>query len=114
MKKFLSNNLLMKIISLFAAVFIWVLVAYNLNPESTKTITVPVQLVNKDQLKAKGMTIVGDDPTVEIEVKARLLDIGKITASDFVVEADMNKLYGEDEEHKRCNLEKETRSTTQT
>ena len=106
MKKFLSNNLLMKIISLFAAVFIWVLVAYNLNPESTKTITVPVQLVNKDQLKAKGMTIVGDDPTVEIEVKARLLDIGKITASDFVVEADMNKLYGEDEEHKRCNLEK--------
>lgn len=106
MKKYLSNNLLMKIISLFAAVFIWVLVAYNLNPESTKTFTVPVQLVNKDQLKANGMTIVGDTPTVEIEVKARLLDIGKISASDFVVEADMNKLYGEDEDHKRCNLEK--------
>lgn len=106
MKKFLRNNLLMKIVSLLAAVFIWVLVAYNLNPESTKTLTVPVKLTNVDQLEANGTTIVDDRITVEIEVKARLLDIGKITAADFVVEADMQKLYGDDEVYKRCNLEK--------
>ena len=66
MKNMLKNNLLMKIISLFAGVFIWILVVYNLNPMATKSFTVPVTFINQSKLEAEGQTWVGETPTVEL------------------------------------------------
>lgn len=104
MKNMLKNNLLMKIISLFAGVFIWILVVYNLNPMATKTFTVPVTFINQSKLEAQGQTWVGDRPTVELTVSARSLDIGSISADDFVVEGDLAGMYGLSEDQKHCDI----------
>lgn len=104
MKNMLKNNLLMKIISLFAGVFIWIFVVYNLNPMATKSFTVPVTFINQNKLEAEGQTWVGDTPTIELTVSARSLDIGSISAEDFVVEGDLAGLYGLNDDQKQCNI----------
>ncbi len=97
MKKRLTNNLLLKIISVFAAVLLWIIVINIDNPTDTFTISdIPIQVLNEQSaITDNGLTyeIVGSQ-TVSVEVTARRTDRRRITAEDFEATIDLNEIYG--------------------
>ena len=73
MKKKLTNNLLLKIISVIAAILLWIIVINIDNPTDTFTINdIPIQVLNEQSaITDNGLTyeIVGSQ-TVSVEVTA--------------------------------------------
>ena len=97
MKKKLTNNLLLKIISVIAAILLWIIVINIDNPTDTFTINdIPIQVLNEQSaITDNGLTyeIVGSQ-TVSVEVTARRTDRRKISAADFEATVDLNEIYG--------------------
>lgn len=97
MIKKLTNNLLLKIISVIAAILLWIIVINIDNPTDTFTINdIPIQVLNEQSaITDNGLTyeIVGSQ-TVSVEVTARRTDRRKISAADFEATVDLNEIYG--------------------
>ncbi len=108
MKKILLNNLSLKLLAFIIACVIWFAVMYNLNPMDTKTITVPVSIVNGDTLTDQNWVydVVGE-LEVEVEVEARSFDLSRITASNFNLYVDMLYPTGGTTTQKRYQINKE-------
>lgn len=84
MKEKLLNNLGLKILSIFVAFFVWLLVVNVSNPEVPKYKDVQIEVLNPEVLAAAGKTyeISGSD-TVRITYKVRTRDASLISSSDF-------------------------------
>ncbi len=108
MKKILLNNLSLKLLAVIIACVIWFAVMYNLNPMDTKTITVPVTIINGDTLTDQNWVydVVGE-LEVEVEVEARSFDLSRITASNFNLYVDMLYPTGGTTTQKRYQINKE-------
>lgn len=108
MKNILLNNLSLKLLAVIIACVTWFAVMYNLNPMDTKTITVPVSIVNGDTLTDQNWVydVVGE-LEVEVEVEARSFDLSRITASDFNLYVDMLYPTGGTTTQKRYQISKE-------
>ena len=108
MKKILLNNLSLKLLAVVIACVIWFAVMYNINPMDTKTITVPVSIINGDTLTAQNWVydVVGE-LEVEVEVEARSFDLSRITASNFNLYVDMLYPTGGTTTQKRYQISKE-------
>lgn len=94
MKERLTNNLGLKILSIFLAFFVWLIVVNVSNPVIQRSKDVTVEVINEGVLSAKQLTyeIVGKSKvTVTYEVRTR--DAYKISTSDFRVYADLAELY---------------------
>ncbi len=97
MKKILTNNLFLKIISGIAAVLLWGVVINIDNPTDTFTISgIPIRVVNeKSAITDNNLTYeLPGDKTVSVEVTARRQDRRKISADDFEASIDLNEIYG--------------------
>ena len=97
MKKRLTNNLLLKIVSVIAAVILWVVIINIDNPTDTFTISgIPVRVLNeKAAITDNNLTYdFPDGQTVSVEVTAKRTDRRKISAEDFQATIDMNEIYG--------------------
>ncbi|MEY8336502.1 hypothetical protein AALB16_00510 [Lachnospiraceae bacterium 62-35] len=94
MKEKLANNLGLKLISLFLAFFLWLLVVNVSNPEVERSRDIPVEIVNENVLASAGQTyeIVGKS-TVSVTYRVRTLDEYKISSSDFRAYIDLQDLY---------------------
>ncbi len=94
MKEKLTNNLLLKLISLVIAFLIWVVVVNISNPEVSRSKTVPVTILNGNLLTDAGKTfsVVGGD-TVTVNYKVRTRDAYRISEDDFQASVDMAELY---------------------
>lgn len=94
MKKKLFNNLLLKILSVVAAVLLW-LVVVNIDDAVTgRTFTgIKVNVINTDVLTEQGQMCRIDEgtDTVDITVYARRTVLNKMKKSDFTATADMKK-----------------------
>lgn len=94
MKKKIFNNLLLKILSVFAAVLLW-LVVVNINDAVTsKPFTgIKVNVINTDVLTEQGQMCRVDEgtDTVDIVVYARRSVVNSLKKSDFTATADMKK-----------------------
>ena len=75
MKERLTNNMGLKLLSLFLAFFLWLLVVNVSNPEVERSREVQVEIVNEGTLTAAGQTyeIVGKN-TVTVSYRVRTLD----------------------------------------
>ncbi|MCD2492159.1 hypothetical protein LQE92_05895 [Lacrimispora sp. NSJ-141] len=97
MKKKLTNNWLLKIISAIGAVLLWMVVINIDNPTDTFTVSgIPVTVLNEQSaIRDNNLTyeLMGDQ-TVSVEVTARRTDRRKISADDFEASIDMNEIYG--------------------
>lgn len=94
MKTKLFDNLLLKILSVVAAVFLWLIVVNIGDAVSSKPIrNVKVTMVNMEALTSQGQMCRVADGTdvVDLTVYARRSVLNGLKASDFVVTADMQK-----------------------
>lgn len=95
MGKRLSNNLGLKILSVFLAFFVWLAVVNISNPEDTDTQEVPLEILNENILASSGKTyeLLTDKNTVTVSYRVRTLDSGSIRASDFRAYIDLADMY---------------------
>lgn len=94
MKEKLTNNLGLKLLSLFCAFFVWLAVVNIANPVRVATIDIPVEIINEDILERANLTyeIVGKKSTI-ISYKVKTKDAYKVKASDFWAYADLAEMY---------------------
>lgn len=89
-----NNNTGIKILSVFIAILIWLLVANINDPVRTERFTgIPVQIINESALTDLGYAyevVEGDEVTITVEGKRSILN--NISASDFQAVADFSKL----------------------
>lgn len=94
MKTRIFNNFLLKLLSVAAAVLLWVIVLDIDNPVQNRTFRgIRVEMVNTDVITSQDQTyrIEEGSDTVDLTVYARRSVLDKLKASDFRVTADMQK-----------------------
>ena len=101
MKKILLNNLSLKLLALLLGIILWIAVMYSLNPMTTKTITVPVNILYESVLTERDwMYTVQGKREAEVTVKAKSIDLAKITEDDIYLYADFRYLEGSSTERR--------------
>lgn len=94
MKKILTNNILLKILSLLFAILLWLVVVNIDDPTVSKTIYgIPVVIQNEDVLTAQSQVYEvtsGDSATIVIKGPRSCID--KMTKDDFVAEASFSEM----------------------
>ena len=95
MKEKLTNNLGLKILSVFLAFFIWLVVVSVSNPVITQSQQVELEIVNANVLESKNKTyeIIGDQKTVTVYYEVQTMEAGNIRASDFRAYIDLAEMY---------------------
>lgn len=94
MKERLLNNLGLKILSVFLAFFVWLVVVNVSNPEVTRTKEVPLEIENEQILLAANRTYeLSEKSTVTVSYSVRARDEYKIRATDFRAYIDLAELY---------------------
>lgn len=92
MKKRLTNNLTLKIVSVLVAVFIWLFASNASDPVNIKSYAVKVSVTNDDYIYNSGQTyqINDEDRTVMVYITGKNSVISNRT--DITVEADMTQI----------------------
>ena len=95
MEKKLSNNLGLKVLSVFLAFFVWLAVMNIANPKVMRSQEVPLEILNGDILESSGKTyeVIGDRDTVTVYYKVTTSDSANIKASDFRAYIDLADVY---------------------
>lgn len=94
MKERLINNSGLKILSIFLAFFVWLLVVNVSNPEVSRSQEVPLEIVNAEVLRNAGRTYeINGKSTVTVAYEVHTLDDYKIRSSDFRAYVDLSELY---------------------
>ena len=93
MKRKLTNNLGLKILSVLVAFVIWLVILNVDDPTITAKITgISVRTVNGDSITSAGMYYeIESNAVVSIVVKGKKSIVDTLTASDFYAEADLSK-----------------------
>lgn len=92
--KILTNNLGLKIISIVLAFILWLVVVNINNPKTTVTFTAMATIENSDVITDNGKVydILDDSNLVTFTVSGPRTTVESMSASDFEVVADMNKI----------------------
>ncbi len=92
--KLFTHNVGLKLLAVFFAVLLWLVVVNVDNPSQSKSFTATVSVVNEDVLTAQGKyyTIKDNENTVTFRVTARRSIMEQLNASDFSAIADMSNL----------------------
>lgn len=96
-KKWITNNWHIKLISVFLAAIIWVIVINVDDPIQTTTISnISIEIVNDDLFRAQGKTytVVGS-LKMSLRVTQRRSVTARLTGSDFKAVADFKDIYQE-------------------
>lgn len=91
-RKLIYNDKYLIIISVLAAICIWIATSMNLSPETTKTITVPVTVDFSDSVTEElGIKCYGEESfTVDVTVRAKKYLAKDITSDDLNVRLQTN------------------------
>ncbi len=93
MKKKLLNNLGMKLISIVAAIFIWLIIVNVDDAYDTKRISLPVQEINAEDLESLNKTYeVVAGSTATATIRARTSVLMHLDSDDFTATADLSKM----------------------
>ena len=93
MRKKLTNNLGLKLLSLLFAIIIWLIIVYTYDPASTATYVLDVNILNEDSITSLNKVyevIEGDQVTISVKGNTSL--INSLKTSDFKATADISKL----------------------
>ena len=94
MKEKLTNNLGLKILSLFLAFFVWLVVVNVSNPEVVRSREVTLEIENEQVLTAAQRTYeINGKNTVTVYFNVRTRDEYKVRATDFRAYIDLAELY---------------------
>ena len=105
MKK-LTNNIGLKVLALFFAIGLWMVVMNVDDPEVTSSFVVPVTLENEEELTEAGKVyeVLDDSDSVRVTVTAKRSIISNLSSSDFQAVADIRDLT-DDEMEGECQLQ---------
>jgi|GEM_PF-617921 len=93
MRKRLTNNTGLKLLSLISAFIIWLVILSIENPEKTKSLTIDVEIMGQEELEEKGKTYEVDEAqTVTFSIKGKTSVLDSLSSSDFVATADLTQL----------------------
>lgn len=94
MKEFFKKDLTLKILSIIFAIFLW----FGINPVDTEYYTVPINVINAESLKAKGLVLnsTSYQKYVDVSVRERGDVLNAIKESDFEVTLDLSKVNSVD------------------
>lgn len=94
MKKVLLNNLGIKILSVICAIILWLVVMNVSDSRVTKRVDdIPVNIINEDALYQRDKLYdIQKGDTVSIVVKGKRSVVEKLTAEDFIAEADLSQV----------------------
>ncbi|KRQ87177.1 YbbR-like protein [Caloramator mitchellensis] len=87
-----KQEIIYMILSVFIALILWVYVMGEQNPTQARLIEgIPVYFINLDALEQNNLTILPNQKfTVNLQISGRAMDVYKVKAEDFRVEADMS------------------------
>lgn len=93
-KRFLTNNIGLKLLSILLGFVVWLVVVNISNPEVTASKQLQIDVINENVLTSIGKTyeFKGTD-TVTVSYRCRTTDQGKIRTSDFRAFIDLNNIY---------------------
>lgn len=97
LKEILTNNLILKISSLILALFLWIVVFWNVDPETEVRLQVPIEYKNEQLLEENNWYVSKKPSNIEIVVTCRSTKQKEITTNLFRAECDLSKRYGDDE-----------------
>ena len=85
------KNVMPKLLSLIFAIFLWMYVIDQVNPELVKVVeNVKVELVNVDDITQNGLVLLNtDDYYVDVKIKGRRNDVLNIKKQDIEIIADL-------------------------
>lgn len=95
-KEFFKKDLTLKIFSIVFAVFLW----FAINPVKTNYYTVPLNIINEESLRAKGLVLnsrVFPEKYVTISIRDRVDVLDRIKDMDFEVTLDLSKVKSVDD-----------------
>ncbi len=92
--KHLTNNLGLKILSVFFSVLLWLVVVYVADPDMTKSFSLPVEILNKDVITQMGKVpdIVANTDTALFYVTGPRSYVEDMGGEDFSVTADLSQV----------------------
>ncbi len=96
LKQFFTQDLHLKALALFFAVFLWLIGVNVENPSQTRSFTAVVTVINEEVLTEAGQyyTIPDGTATVTFRVTGKRTIVEKLTSDDFTAVADMAYLDG--------------------
>lgn len=78
-------------LSILLSFFLWLYVMGEENPIKTKSLNVPVTLINLDAVKKSNLVLIPDQHfNLDVTLTGRTFDLSKVTSGDLKVEGDMN------------------------
>ena len=94
MKKKLMNNLVIKLLSVFVAFFVWLVIINVIDPTTTKHFSsIPVVILNENVITSANQVFeVESGDTVDVTVKGKRSFIEQLDETDFSASADLSKL----------------------
>ncbi len=94
MKERLTNNLGLKVLAIFLAFFLWLIVSNVSNPVKQDYREVVVDIINEEVLEKNNLTYeVNGKSSVTVYYDVHTLDAYKISSSDFYAYVDLSELY---------------------
>ena len=96
-RSYVTNNLLLKIVSLIFAIILWSFVTNSTNPDRTKTLRdVPVVLQGLEALEEKGLTVRDDIekllPSVKVKVNVKNSDYKNVDKNVVFASIDVSEI----------------------
>ncbi|MBQ9765768.1 MAG: hypothetical protein IJW18_06195 [Lachnospiraceae bacterium] len=98
MKKKLTNNLFLKILSVLFAIMFWLVVAIVADPYKTVTISgVPITILNEEEITEQGLgqlysVVSPQDSTVSIKVYGQRSKVDRLKASDITATVNFGEI----------------------
>ena len=99
MKKFLLNNLAYKLVSLWVAITIWIVVINVVRPIVSGFVTVPITVTNETALETMGKTYNIDSASIRVTYNVSSEQVNAIRQSDFVASIDLSDLVNGENEY---------------
>lgn len=94
-KKLLDNKILYVVLAILLAISLWLYVRLVRGEPTTQTVeNIPITFVGADILQQNGMMIEGDIPTVDLEVRADMTTLAKLSAETVTLRLDVSRITG--------------------
>jgi len=93
MKNWFTKNLTIKIISVFLAILLWIIVLNKDNPYDTIEVTIPLKIENIDSLKEKSLVLKNEyTKSIIVRIRGRKSVLKSINAEEFTALLDFSKI----------------------
>lgn len=94
-KKLLDSKILYMVLAIILSVVLWFYVSMVLGEPQTKPIEgIPITFVGTDVLQENGLMLIGDVPTVDLEIRADIATLVQLTNKSITLRVDVSRITG--------------------